>query len=40
MLGRELLEEVDQLKYLGSIFAADGRVKVDVHHRVNEGCKC
>ena len=31
--------EVDQLKYLGSVIAANGGVEADVPHRVNEGCK-
>ena len=39
MLNGETLEEVDQFKYLGSVIAANGGVEVDVHHRVNEGCK-
>ena len=38
-LNGEVLEEVSQFKYLGSIVAADGGVKADVNHRVNEGCK-
>ena len=38
MLNGEALEEVDQLKYLGSVIAANGGVEADVHHRVNEGC--
>ena len=39
MLNREVLEEVDQFKYLGSVIAANGGVEADVRHRVNEGCK-
>ena len=39
MLNGEVLEEVDQFKYLGSVIAANGGVEADVHHRVNEGCK-
>ena len=39
MLNEEVLEEVDQFKYLGSVIAANGRVESDVRHRVNEGCK-
>ena len=38
-LDGEVLEEVDQFKYLGSVIAADGGVEADVKHRVNEGCK-
>ena len=39
ILNGEALKEVDQFKYLGSVIAANGGVKADVHHRVNEGCK-
>lgn len=39
MLNGELLEEVDQFKYLGSVVAANGGVEADVRQRVNEGCK-
>ena len=39
VLDGEVLEEVDQFKYLGSIIAADGGVEADVRYRVNEGCK-
>ena len=39
MLNGEALEEVDQLKCLGSVIAANGRVEADVCHTVNEGCK-
>ena len=39
MLNGEALEEVDQFKYLGSAIAANGGLKADVRHRVNEGCK-
>ena len=39
MLNGEALEEVDQLKYLGSVIAANGGVEAAVCHRVNEGCK-
>ena len=38
-LNGEVLEEVDQFKYLGSMIAANGGVEADVRHRVNEGCK-
>ena len=38
MMNGEVLEELDQLKYLGSVIAANG-VEADVRHRVNEGCK-
>ena len=33
MLNGEALEEVDQLKYLGSVIAANGGVEADVHHK-------
>ena len=39
LLEGEVLEEVDQFKYLGSIISANGGVEADVSHRVNEGCK-
>ena len=39
MLNAEVLEEVDQFKYLDSVIAANGGVEADVRHRVNEGCK-
>ena len=39
MLNGEVLEEVDQFKYLGSVIAANGGVEAHVCHRVNEGCK-
>ena len=39
MLNGEALEEVDQLKNLGSVIPANGGVEADVCHRVNEGCK-
>ena len=39
MLNGEVLEEIDQFKYLGSVIAANGGIEADVHHRVNEGCK-
>ena len=39
MLNGEVLEEVDQFKYLGSVIAANGGVEADVCHRMNEGCK-
>ena len=39
MLNGEALEEVDQLKYLGSVIAANGGVEADVRHRVKEVCK-
>ena len=35
----EILEEVGQYRYLGSVIAADGGVEADMRHRVNEGCK-
>ena len=38
-LNGEVLEEVDQFKYLGSVVAANGRIEADVCHRVKEGCK-
>ena len=38
-LNGEVLEEVDQFKYLGSVIAANGGVEADVRNRVNEGCK-
>ena len=38
-LDGEVLGEVDQFKYLGSIISANGGVEADVSHRVNEGCK-
>ena len=39
MLNGEVLKEVDQFKYLGSVIAVNGGVEADVRHRVNEGCK-
>ena len=39
VLDGEVLEEVDQFQYLGSINAADGGAEADVHRRVNKGCK-
>ena len=39
MLNGDVLEEVDQFKYLGSVITANGGVEADVCHRVNEGCK-
>ena len=39
MLNGEVLEEVDQFKYLGLVIAVNGGVEADVRHRVNEGCK-
>ena len=39
MLNGDVLEEVNQFKYLGSVIAANGGVEADVCHRVNEGCK-
>ena len=38
-LNGEMLEEVDQFKYLGSTVAANGGVEADVCHRVSEGYK-
>ena len=38
-LNGEVLEEVDQFKYLGSVVAANGGIEADVCHRVKEGCK-
>ena len=37
MLNGEVLQEVDQFRYLGSVIAANGGVETDVHYRVNEG---
>ncbi|XP_068206843.1 uncharacterized protein [Palaemon carinicauda] len=39
VLNGELLEEVDQFEYLGSVIAANGRVEADVHLRVYKGCE-
>ncbi|WP_435316529.1 reverse transcriptase domain-containing protein, partial [Klebsiella pneumoniae] len=39
ILNGEILEEVNQFKYLGSIIAAGGGVETDVSHRISEGCK-
>ena len=39
VLNGEVLEEVDQFQYLGSIVAANGGIEADVCHRVKEGCK-
>ncbi|XP_068229396.1 uncharacterized protein [Palaemon carinicauda] len=39
MLNGQLLVEVDQFKYLGSVFAANSEVAADLRQRVNEGCK-
>ena len=39
MLNGEALEEVGQLKYLGSVIAANCGVEADIRHRANEGCK-
>ena len=39
VLNGEVLEEVDEFKYLGSIVAANGGIEADVGHRVKEGCK-
>ena len=39
MLNGEVLDEVYQVKYLGSVIAANGGVEADVCQRVNEGCK-
>ncbi|XP_068247863.1 uncharacterized protein [Palaemon carinicauda] len=39
MFNGELLKEVDQYKYWGSVVAANGGVEADVSQRVNEGCK-
>ena len=39
MFNGEVLEEVNQFKYLGSVIAVNSGVEVDVRHRVNEGCK-
>ena len=39
VLNGEVLEEVDQFKYLGSVIAANGGVEANVHHIVNDGCK-
>ena len=37
-LNGEVLEEVDQFKYLGSVIVANGGIEADVSHRVNERC--
>ncbi|XP_068245260.1 uncharacterized protein [Palaemon carinicauda] len=39
MFNGELLEEVDQFKYLGFVVVANNEVEADVNQRVNEGCK-
>ena len=39
VLNGEVLEEVNQFKYLGSIVAANGRIEADVCHRVKERCQ-
>ena len=39
-LNGELLEEVESFKYLGSHVAVNGRVNVEVSHRVKEASKC
>ena len=38
-LKREVLKEVDTLKYLGVILDKNGGIDGDVLHRVNEGTK-
>ena len=38
-LNGEVLEQVNEFKYLGSVVAANGGVEADVRHRVNEGSK-
>ena len=38
-LNGEVLEEVDQFKYLGSVVVANGGVEADVSCRVKERCK-
>ena len=38
-LNGEVLEEVDEFRYLGVVVAANGRIDADVCHRVKEGCK-
>ncbi len=39
-LDGEMLEEVESFKYLGSHIAVNGRVNVEVGHRVKEAIKC
>ena len=39
-LDGELLEEVQSFKYLGLHVAVNGRVDVEVGHRVKEASKC
>ncbi|XP_068217827.1 uncharacterized protein [Palaemon carinicauda] len=39
MLNGELLQEVDQFKYLGSVVATNAGVETDERQRVNDGCK-
>ena len=39
VLNGEVLEEVESFKYLGSHVSVDGRIDVEVKHRMNEVCK-
>ncbi len=39
-LNGEMLEEVENFKYLGSHAAVNGRVNLEVGHRVKEASKC
>ncbi len=39
-LNGEMLEEVESFKYLESHVAVNGRVNVEVSHRMKEGSKC
>ncbi len=39
-LDGKMLEEVESFKYLGSYVAVNGRVNVEVGHRVKEASKC
>ncbi|XP_068203639.1 uncharacterized protein [Palaemon carinicauda] len=39
MLNRELLDEVDQYKWLRTVFDTNSGVEADVHQRVIEKCK-
>ena len=38
-LNGEVLEQVNEFKYLGSVVAANGGVEADVSHRISEGSK-
>ncbi len=39
-LDEEMLKEVENFKYLGSHVAVNGRVNVEVGHRMKEAGKC